>query len=287
MIKTLPIAKLVISTGYLFYEDLQTKMRWDTIKRRSLFLDQIVNSDCFVFFKSKEDESGALRDTPRQIFSEVEKRGKVIPIYREVSSWGEMTEALSKLNLNKNKIHAIFIDAHGSSNGLSFPKNNGSVESFCRIVNSLGTYPPINLLSCKTADESDGSSSFARTISRGLYSFVIGTDQTTSFSRATFYDREVPTKSGRETIPFGVTFDPKTKPEGRTKIFYMGSLVPVHQIGPIKKNSFSKIDQITHEIVEFIQKVLNEVKRIVMVLIHTFATFGVVPFSRLEITQSK
>lgn len=112
----LPIGALFAGTGYLLHKEKNIHNKWKEIIENSRDLSQIKNMDCVTFFRATADHNGALAHRPRALFSALAEEGKVIPIIRDASSVGDITEALDTLRKQGNKVHSIFISAHGDAN---------------------------------------------------------------------------------------------------------------------------------------------------------------------------
>lgn len=157
-------------------------------------LKNVQDTDCIIFFESSEIAPGRdpFSNSELEIdLSETLLKGNITSIHKEVASVEDLSETINTLNQQKNRIHAIFLHAHGSSNNITLSRCRKEIKTsllgvdydfpydeliklttktsspLVKSINALQHKPWIVLVGCSTADETHAPS-IARQLSEQL-----------------------------------------------------------------------------------------------------------------------
>jgi len=81
------------------------------------------NRDVILFLKAKDDHNDAL-SIPSPVLFTLTSQKKYPVVFKEISSCQDIQSAIEKMQQQNNRIHAIWINAHGDKSGVALSQTN-------------------------------------------------------------------------------------------------------------------------------------------------------------------
>jgi hypothetical protein len=166
---------------YSFYFDVKESLFAQFKKNHSI--DKVANREVVLVLEAVDDHNGAFQQDQRSVFNQIKKNFALA--YEKVSNIMDIANAINKVVNQNNKIKALWLRAHGSSQAMCLDKNTDlTTENIINLENHFKQIDPngyIVLDSCKTAKNHKGWTNIAKKIAQlAVGCFVIASSRSTN-----------------------------------------------------------------------------------------------------------